>query len=426
MDQQEPYGTTGRDERAGVAATAVLAAAVDRQQAMTRFLRALVSIETPSVEPSTIEAAFDLLREGLEAAGMHCRRRSGSETAGFLLARPRRAGREELQLLLGHCDTVWPVGTLEQMPIRITDGRMHGPGVYDMKAGLTHTVFALRLLHDLGLEPQVAPVVLINADEEIGSKESERFIRRLACMANRTLVMEPSLTPSGKLKTARKGVAQYHILVKGRAAHAGLNPEQGVSAILELSILVQRLFGLNDPDRGISVNVGTIEGGLRPNVIAPESSAWVDVRAPTREDARRIDAVIRNLRPSNPEVQVEIQAAVARQPMEPTAASHSLWLAARRLAEELGFEIQEGMAGGGSDGNITCTLSPTLDGLGAVGDGAHAAHEYVDLNQMAQRTALLALLIMEPPLDPSPPTPTAGDTGSGSSRAFPPVHPTPC
>ncbi len=392
-----PVPTAGRATEAALASRVQEAAAGLRAE-MVGYLERLVRIETPSTEPATLTPAFDLLQQGLTDSGLRCVRRSGRTSGGMLLARwPATAGGPS-QLLLGHCDTVWPVGSIETMPVRVEGGRMTGPGVYDMKGGLTQAIFALRVLGQLGIPPQVAPVVFINSDEEVGSRESERFIRRLARIVDRTFVLEPSLTPSGKLKTARKGVAQYHITVKGRAAHAGLNPEQGVSAILELSILVQRLFALNDPERGVSVNVGTIDGGMRPNVIAPESSARVDVRVPTRADSRRIDQAIRGLRPTHPEVELVIDGGAGRAPMERTPDSERLWRAAYRLGSDLGIELEQGTAGGGSDGNITCEYTPTLDGLGAVGDGAHALHEYVDLDRMVERTALLALLILQPPV----------------------------
>ncbi len=197
--------------------------------------------------------------------------------------------RSPRQLLLGHCDTVWPQGTLVKMPVESRDGRLHGPGVYDMKGGLVQALFALTALRDLGIQPSVAPLFLINSDEEIGSRESADHIRRLARVVDRAMVMEPSLGPTGRLKTARKGVGRFVITVIGRAAHAGLDPEKGISAILELSHVVQALFALNDLERGISVNVGTIDGGMRPNVIAPESKAEVDVRVRTQQDADEIE-----------------------------------------------------------------------------------------------------------------------------------------
>ncbi len=205
--------------------------------------------------------------------------RAGRRSGGHLYARPEWRGRRTpAQLLLGDCDTVWPLGTLAKMPVKVKDGVITGPGVYDIKGGLAQMVFALRALRDLGLNPPLTPVVFVYSDEEIGSRGSTRHIRRHARVAEKAFVMEPSLGPSGKLKTARKGVGRFSIVVEGEAAHAGLDPEGGASAILELSYLIQALFALNDPVHGTTVNVGTIDGGLSPNVVAPESRALVDVR----------------------------------------------------------------------------------------------------------------------------------------------------
>lgn len=376
----------------------VLGAVRARHSEAVEFLRKLVLAETPTLEPHTQTVALQQLTEGLAAAGLRCRRHSGYTSGGMLLASWPRQRRSSLQLLIGHCDTVWPLGTLETMPVEIEGSRMRGPGVYDMKCGVTQTVYALHVLRDLGLEPEVKPVVFINSDEEIGSHDSEKYIRWLAGCVDRAYVMEPSLTSAGWLKTARKGVRQYRVKVTGRAAHAGLNPEEGVSAILEMSRLVEELFALNDAQRGISVNVGIIGGGTRSNVIAAECVADVDVRVPTLDDASRVDAAIRSLTTTHLAATVQAVQAQGRSPMEQTAGGKALWDAARRHAESLGFELEHGRAGGGSDGNITNLYTPTLDGLGAVGDGAHASHEYVDLEQMVERTALLVLLLLEPPL----------------------------
>jgi glutamate carboxypeptidase len=363
------------------------------------LLTRLVEIETPSDHPATMGPAFELLTGALAEVGMGTRFRSGRESGGMLLARRTHGQAARHQLLIGHCDTVWPVGTLREMPVEQRDGRLFGPGTFDMKCGLTQGIFALRVLDELGVEPEVEPVFFINSDEEVGSRDSYPWLVRLARIADRCFVLEPALSPGGRLKTARKGVAQYEIRVRGRAAHAGLNPEQGVSAILELSHLVQELFALNDPDRGVSVNVGTIDGGLRPNVIAPESRATIDVRVPTHADAERIDTAIRGLRPSRPEISIEVSGTEGRAPLEPTPQGRRLWEAARRGAAELGLDLAEGRAGGGSDGNITNLYSPTLDGLGAVGDGAHASHEHVVLDAIPERIALLATLLLQPPVD---------------------------
>lgn len=371
---------------------------------MVGLLEQLVLAESPSVVPETQAAMFALLAEPLESLGYTVKHIPGRQTGGHLYARPRaRARHASTQLLLGHGDTVWPLGTLKDMPLTIEEGVMRGPGAYDMKAGLVQMLYALRALRELQLEPAVTPVVFINSDEEIGSLESTPHIRRLAQTVERVFILEPSLGLSGKLKTARKGVGQFRIVVKGKAAHAGLDPEGGASAILELSHIIQKLFALNDPDKGITVNVGVIDGGLRPNVIAPESRATADVRVRTHADARWIEERIHTLQPESPGITLEIEGRIRRQPMERTARNAALWETARHVARDLRLsaDLEEGLAGGASDGNTTSLYTATLDGLGGVGDGAHAQHEFVALDKMVERGALLALLLMEPPMHPT-------------------------
>jgi glutamate carboxypeptidase len=308
------------------------------------------------------------------------------------------------QLILGHCDTVWPIGTLDTMPVKTEDGTFWGPGSYDMKAGLVQGLFAIEALGAAGVGAlPVTPVFFINSDEEIGSHDSTRLIVRFARGADRCLVLEPSLGPEGNLKTERKGVGRFWITVRGVAAHAGLDPGKGASAILELSHIIQKLFALNDPEKGITVNVGTIDGGLSPNMVAPESKAAVDVRVPTREDASRIERAIHGLVAETPGTEVIVEGSVRRPPMERTPGNVRLWELAQRGAEELGIEIDQAAAGGGSDGNTTSLFAPTLDGLGAVGAGAHAETEHLMLDKMVERSALLARLLSYPALDDAVP-----------------------
>ncbi len=379
---------------------------VQRKDELLGLLSAWARIETPSREPTTQAPLFGAIAHELEALGFATRQIAGRRTGGSLYARPReRARGRGAQLLLGHCDTVWPQRTLEAMPVATHDERIKGPGVYDMKAGLVQMIFALRALEALDLDPALTPVVFVNSDEEIGSRESTAMVKRLARTVERTFVLEPSLGLEGKLKTARKGVGRFTVHVRGRAAHAGLDPEAGVSAILELSHVVQALFALNDVDRGVSVNVGTIEGGLGANVIAPESSAVVDVRVLTSEDAERVEHAILGLRAMTPGAELTIEGRIGRPPMEHTPGNQALFEQARDLGAKLGIELDEGTAGGGSDGNTTSRYGPTLDGLGAVGDGAHASHEFVFAEKMPERAALLALLLLAPTTAP-PDSPT--------------------
>ncbi len=272
--------------------------------------------------------------------------------------------------------------------------RANPPGVFDMKGGLVLLVCALQALQALGLQPSVTPVVLVNSDEEIGSPESTRHIRRLAQAAARVFVLEPGFGPQGHLKTARKGALRFDVAVQGKSAHAGLAPQEGVSAILELSHLIQQLFALNDWPRGISVNVGQISGGTRPNVVAGEAQAIVDVRVPTVADAERISAAILGLHATLPGAVVTIERVSASLPLEPTPRNQALWQQAQAAGRLLGIELESVAVGGASDGNTTSQYTATLDGLGPIGDGAHAAHEHVLIDRLPERAALLALLLL--------------------------------
>jgi len=371
----------------------------DRREDLVGFLERLALAESPSASRVAQQPAFGLLAGVLDDLHFEARLLPGRTSGGQLYARPRERRRARpTQLLLGHIDTVWPEGTLATMPVQREGDRLRGPGVYDMKGGLTQIVFALRALRELNLETLVTPVVFVNSDEEIGSRESTRQIRRLARVASRAYVLEPSLGPDGQLKTARKGIGRFTLTVKGKAAHAGLNPEAGASAILELSHQIQRLFALNDPAAGVTVNVGMIDGGISPNVVAPESRAVIDVRVPTHEAAQRVTEAIHGLTPVTPGVSLKIEGALGRPPMERTPEGQQLWGVAQNLGQELGLHLEQASAGGGSDGNTTSQYTATLDGLGPVGDGAHAHHEFVIVDKLIERTALLALLLLEPPL----------------------------
>lgn len=366
---------------------------------MNQFLAELVHLESPSDDPDAQEGVFALLADALLPLGYHSRRVRAKTTGGALLSRPpARARSRPVQLLLGHTDTVWPHGTLRSMPVEVRRGRLHGPGAYDMKAGLVQIVFALRTLGALELTPSVTPVVFLNSDEEIGSPETRGHIRRLARLADRALVLEPSLGPEGRLKTARKGVGRFFVTITGTPAHAGLDPGKGASAIVELSHVIQRLHALNDVARGITVNVGMIEGGARANVVAAQSRAEVDVRVRTAADGATIEREIAKLEATTPGVTLKITGAIGRPPMERTPRNQALWRVALEAGRALGVALEEGTAGGGSDGNHTSVLCATLDGLGAVGDGAHAHHEHVVLDKLPERTALLALILMGAPM----------------------------
>ncbi|MFZ9031832.1 MAG: M20 family metallopeptidase [Robiginitalea sp.] len=370
-----------------------------RQDEMKGFIRELARMESPSSDLGALSEVLTWLERKFADLGMYTIRVPGRETGGYLYARPEhRFPGQPVQLLLGHCDTVWPIHTLREMPLRETEEQLAGPGVYDMKAGIVQILFALRCLSGLGLRPGVLPVILINSDEEVGSRESTPAIRRLARIADRAFVLEPPLGMEGKLKTARKGLGRFTLTVYGKAAHAGLDPEKGANAIVEMARLVQQVYALNDFETGTTVNVGLIEGGISPNTIAPLSRVVLDVRVPTKEEGLRVEGIFRSLRTEAEGVRLEIEGGFGRPPMEPTPRNQFLWSLAAMTGRALGIELEQAAAGGGSDANTTSQYTATLDGLGTPGDGAHARHEHILTDRLAERTSLLALLLMMDPL----------------------------
>ena len=371
-----------------------------QQEEMLRFLVKMVEKESPSRNKEAQREVFNLLQDKLESLDFYVIYMQGKETGGYLYARPlQRNKKKPIQLLIGHCDTVWEVNTIKNMPISMQKDKISGPGVFDMKAGLAQILFSIETIQQLSLTMSVTPVILINSDEEIGSKESTNAIKRLAKIAERAFVLEPPLGLEGKLKTARKGIGKFTITVKGKAAHAGLDPAKGVNAIVELSYQVQQLFAMNDFNKGISVNVGMIEGGISPNVIAPESKAIIDVRVLTEADGVFITNKIYQLQPRLPDVELIIEGGIGRPPLERTDRNKKLWQLAKVNGKLLELKLEEATAGGGSDGNTTSLYTPTLDGLGTTGDGAHANHEFIFSDKLPERTALLSLLILGDPIN---------------------------
>ena len=375
----------------------------DRRTAIVKLLTDLAGLESPSLVPETQLPVQALVRASLEELGFECSHIPGEKTGGHVKLSPRshEGNQAPLQLLLGHTDTVWPLGTLDRMPVEVDEekGVVRGPGVFDMKGGIVEIVFALRALAELGLQPEVTPVVFLNSDEEVGSPESYPHVERLAKGASRVLVLEPALGREGKIKTTRRGVGQFEIRVVGKASHSGLALEEGASAIQEMSHVIHILHGLTDPARGIGVNVGTVSGGTRANVVAAECHAHVDVRVTTVADARTVEETIRGLQASTPGTRLEVAGAVDRAPMEATPRNQALWEAVRECGMRMGVELVGGLSGGASDGNITSLYAATVDGLGPVGDGAHALHEYVKIDGLLERTALLALTLLLPELE---------------------------
>jgi glutamate carboxypeptidase len=366
-------------------------------------VEALVRLESPTTDKAAVDRCGAELDARLTAIGGRVARLTRTDRGDHLLAE-FGCGASQI-LLLGHFDTVWPIGQLERMPLTRSNGRLHGPGVFDMKAGIAIGMLATRALLEAGLRrsgaatgqadetPKHRIVMLWTTDEEIGSATSRSAIEDEARRSDAVLVLEPSL-PGGAVKTSRKGCGEFEIVVRGVPAHAGIDPSKGASAIHELAHQIVQIQTLQDLDRGVSVNVGTITGGTRPNVIAEEARAVIDVRAPTAADAARISAGFRSLTASNPRTTVHVEGGIDRPPLERTDRVVRLYEQARTVARALGLDLKEGGTGGGSDGNFTAALGvPTLDGLGAVGDGAHALHEYVEMESLTDRAALIAGLI---------------------------------
>lgn len=364
-----------------------------------KLLRSLVEKETPSDDPSSFVEVFNILRKSFEALDYNVKHRQGQKTAGELICKPKDFNpHTPNQLLVGHIDTVWDTGTLLGMPFSLEGNIAKGPGIFDMKAGVCMMIFAMKAIKELGKSPDIQPVFIISSDEEIGSFESKEVIVEEAKQAERTFILEPSLGRDGMIKTERKGIGLYEIDIKGTPSHAGLDPEKGSSAILALSSIVQRLVELNDPLNGINVNVGKIEGGERANVIAAKSKATVDVRVPTKKDGEWINKEIYKLKSKLDGIEVKISGGIRRLPLEKKEANQRLWEITRELGRELDMELQETATGGVSDGNFTNLYSPTIDGLGAVGEGAHAYHEKIFLDETLKRAELLTLLLLHPSL----------------------------
>lgn len=361
------------------------------------LLQSLVEQETPSDKPSCFTEILKIISGHFQKLNFDVQHIAGRETAGQLLCRPEGFNPDApIQLILGHIDTVWNTGSLEEMPFTVDGNVISGPGIFDMKAGISMMIFAMKAINKLGISTEVQPLFLITTDEEIGSGESRELIIDQAKYAERTFVLEPSLDIDGKIKTERKGIGQFEITIKGRPSHAGLDPEKGVSAITGLSNVVQKLVALNAPEKGISVNVGTIEGGERANVVAAKSKAVVDVRVPTKEDGEYIKKSIYNIDSGLEGIEITVSGDIGRPPLEKSNANEKLWQITKTLGTELDLDLQEGKSGGGSDGNFTNLHSPTIDGLGAVGEGAHAYHEKILLKETLKRAELLTLLLSYP------------------------------
>jgi glutamate carboxypeptidase len=360
--------------------------------AMLRDLQEVVKLESPSSDLASVRRVQDVVQGWMEALGAVSEQVPG-EVRRFRFG---EAGRPEARplLILMHADTVWPHGTLAAMPFRVEGDRAYGPGTYDMKGGIVMALHALRLLE--GRWPVGGIEVLLSADEEVGSRLSRGAIEAAARTARCVLVVEPPVADSHALKTGRKGVGMYSAVLKGVAAHAGNKPHEGASAILEAARLVLAAQALADPRAGTTVSVGRISGGGAVNVVPAHAEFDTDLRVSTLAEAERLAQGFAALKPADPRVTLTLSGGLNRPPFERAAGTAALFAQAQQHAGALGFTVSEASVGGGSDGNFTAPMSPTLDGLGAPGDGAHAAHEHVRLDRWLDHTRLLAALIADP------------------------------
>ncbi len=377
--------------------TRFLAYAQEKHAEIIEFIKELAACESPSDSPQAVNRFVDLLIQ--KTADVAWAKTFEASNFGKTLRLEFKLLGEAKQgqvLTLGHSDTVWPMGTLKKMPVKEEDGRLWGPGVLDMKAGIAFFVFAMRALRDLNVAVKHEVVMLIVPDEEIGSTSSRAITETEAKRSQCVLVLEPGTGFSGKLKTARKGVGDYRVLVKGKAAHAGVDFTNGASAIVEAARQISEIAKFTDLQRGITVNPGVISGGTRSNVIADKAEVHVDIRVTRLAEAAELDAKFRALKPMDERCSVRAEGGLNRPPMERTEAIAALFHKAKALGEAMDVKIEESSTGGGSDGNFTAALGvPTLDGLGGVGEGAHASNESILLDRVADRVALLAGLVAE-------------------------------
>lgn len=369
--------------------------ATDKQEESINLLEELIECESPSDSAASVARFVDLFIE--KARDIAAPKVIKNKTRGpHLRLECKLPGRRKSgQILgLGHSDTVWPLGTLADMPFRREQGRLWGPGALDMKAGLVFFLTACRTLRDLDIPVARKVVLLIVSDEEVGSETSRALTEAEAQKSDAVLVLEPGTGLTGKVKTARKGVGDYTIRVEGKASHAGVDFQSGASAIVELAHQIQRIASFTNLKRGITVNPGVVSGGTRTNVVAAAAQVEVDIRVAKIAQAEPLHRKFHALKPVDKRCHITVEGGLNRPPMERTPAIAALFKKARTLGRELGVDLEESSTGGGSDGNFTAALGiPTLDGLGAVGEGAHAIHESILESRIADRTALLALLL---------------------------------
>jgi glutamate carboxypeptidase len=362
---------------------------------MLRILRAFAETESPSLEKTAADRCCEVVASAWRKRGARVERIAQKHRGDHLRVTwwPDESRPTGQLLVLGHYDTVYSAGTLAKMPFRVSAGKAYGPGVFDMKAGIVQALFALETLQQTKAPIHKRLVFLWTSDEEIGSESSRKLLEAEARRSDAVFVLEPSFGPRGLIKTARKGVGEAELIVDGRASHAGLAPQEGINAIHELALQIERIQQWNDLRRGATVNVCLIEGGTRTNVIPARARAVFDLRAVSTLDIRRLESRLHALRPILPGARLEMHGGFNRPPLEHKM-SAQLFARAKSLASQMGLSLDECTVGGGSDGNFTGALCiPTLDGLGAVGDGAHSTHEHIFVNTMPSRAALLAALL---------------------------------
>ncbi|RMF85313.1 MAG: M20 family peptidase [Nitrospinota bacterium] len=366
------------------------------QDAMLAFLQEIVRMESPTTDKAAVDRLGRFLEAELTALGATVKRYPQQEVGDHLIAEWGEG--EEQYLILCHIDTVWPIGSPAQNPIRVEDGRAYGPAIFDMKAGVTIALYALKGLRALGVTPPRRVVLLFNTDEEIGSPTSRPLIEEEARKSAYALCLEPPIPPQGALKTFRKGVGRFDLKITGRAAHSGADHDKGISAIQELAHQILKLHSLTDYEKGTTVNVGVVGGGTRPNVVAEQAWAEIDLRVSTMEEGERLTREILSLQPVTPGTRVEVTGGLNRPPMERTPTIVQLFQQAQAIGAELGLSLVEAGTGGGSDGQFAAALGvPTLDGLGCPGDGGHAVTEHILVQHLPERAALLASLLLKLP-----------------------------
>jgi glutamate carboxypeptidase len=375
-----------------------------RQAEILALLETFVRCESPSFNKDAVDRFGEIVAAEWQKRGAQVRvlqqpKRGNHVRAEISAGNGRAAGRPagssaDQLMVLGHMDTVYAFGTLATMPFRVSGGRAFGPGTFDMKSGIVLALFAADALRAMNIIPRKRLVFFWNSDEEIGSESSRKLIEAEARRSDAVFVVEPALGVEGRLKTARKGVGSAEVIVTGRSAHAGIEPERGVNAVHELALQIERLMKMNDPRRGITVQATVIGGGTVSNVVPDHARAEVDIRYSRLADSKPLERKIHSLRPILRGAQIEVRGGVNRPPLERRPQGAKLFKHAQSLMREMGISVGEASTGGGSDGNFTSALGvPTLDGLGAVGDGAHSPREHVVIRHLPERAALLAVLL---------------------------------